>query len=62
MVISVTFGATFFAGNITLAALLVLMGSNYVFKLVVALLDTVPFYALTHYLRRYLRIDSANVF
>ena len=30
--------------------------------LVVALLDTVPFYALTHYLRRYLAIDSAKIF
>jgi uncharacterized integral membrane protein (TIGR00697 family) len=62
MVISVTFGAAFLAGNITVSALLVLMGSNYVFKLIVALLDTVPFYALTHYLRRYLAIDSAKVF
>ncbi len=62
MVISVTFGAAFLAGNITLSALLVLMGSSYVFKLVVALLDTVPFYALTHYLRRYLAIDSAKIF
>jgi len=33
------------------------IGSSYVFKLVVALLDTIPFYAGVHYLAGYLEID-----
>ena len=57
-VISVTFGAAFLAGQYTVAALLVLIGSNYVFKVTVALIDTVPFYIGTHYLKRYLRVDN----
>jgi len=35
----------------------VFIGSGYVFKMCVALLDTVPFYVGTHYLSRYLQID-----
>lgn len=62
MVISVTFGATFLAGDITIAALLVLMGSNYLFKMFVALADTLPFYYLTGRLKRYLEIDNIHVF
>jgi hypothetical protein len=58
----VTFGATFLAGEIGLAAMLVLMGSNYLFKMLVALADTLPFYFLTIRLRRYLHIDSENVY
>ncbi len=62
MVISVTFGATYLAGGISLRALLVLMASNYIFKASVALLDTGPMYLLTHYLRRYLQIDNQKTF
>jgi uncharacterized PurR-regulated membrane protein YhhQ (DUF165 family) len=61
MVISVTFGATFIAGEITVAALLMLMGSNYLFKMCVALADTLPFYLLTAKLRKYLEIDTTLV-
>ena len=61
MVISVTFGAAYFAGSITLAAMLVLMGSNYLFKMTVALADTLPFYYLTGRLKRYLQIDNVHV-
>jgi hypothetical protein len=61
MVITVTFGATFLAGGISLGALLVLMGSNYIFKMLVALIDTVPFYYLTGRLKRYLQIDNVHV-
>ena len=57
-VISVTFGAAFLAGQYTFRAMLVLIGSNYLFKVTVALIDTVPFYVGTHYLKRYLRIDN----
>jgi len=62
MVISVTFGAAFFAGNMTLAALFVLIGSSYVFKMIVALADTIPFYLLTHYLKNWLQIDNETMF
>lgn len=58
VVIGVTFGATFLAGGISLAQLMVLMGSNYLFKFVVALADTVPFYASVHFLRRYLQVKD----
>ena len=44
MVISVTFGASFLAGTMTLPVILALMGSNYLFKLTVALIDTPFFY------------------
>ena len=56
MVISVTFGAAFFRGDIAFNTLLVLIGSNYLFKATVALLDTGPFYLGVHYLRRYLQL------
>lgn len=61
MVIAVTFGAAFFAGHLTLQAMLVLMGSNYLFKMLVALCDTLPFYLLVKYLGRYLQIDNLKV-
>ncbi|UTA46417.1 queuosine precursor transporter [Simiduia sp. 21SJ11W-1] len=57
-VITVTFGAAYLAGGISLNQLLVLMGSNYLFKMVVALADTLPLYAAVHYLRRYLHIKD----
>ena len=40
--------------------LLVFIGSAYVFKLVVALLDTIPFYVGVAYLSRYLKIDPLS--
>ena len=58
MVISVTFGAAFMAGNQTLSTMLILIGSSYLFKVVVALIDTVPFYIATRYLKRYLGVDN----
>jgi len=61
MVISVTFGAAFYRGDITLQALLVLTGSNYLFKAVCALLDTGPFYAGVYALRRYLRVAPGEI-
>ncbi|MEM9171855.1 MAG: queuosine precursor transporter [Pseudomonadota bacterium] len=60
VVISVTFGAQFFAGKMTLAVLLGLMGSNYLFKMLAALIDTLPFYVLTARLRRYLELEPAT--
>lgn len=61
MVISITFGAALLAGDMGLKTLLVLMASNYLFKMVASLVDTLPFYLLVHKLRRYLQIDSENV-
>jgi len=57
MVVTVTFGAAFLRGDIGFSALLVLVGSNYLFKAAVALLDTGPFYLAVHYLRRYLGLE-----
>ena len=56
MVILVTFGAVFLAGNIDLKTLMVLMFSNYLYKVVVAALDTGPFYLAVHWLRKYLQL------
>jgi len=56
MVVTVTFGAAFLAGDIAVPALLTLVGSNYAFKALCALADTMPLYLLVHWLRRYLQI------
>ncbi|HAY46405.1 MAG TPA: hypothetical protein DCY55_08995 [Gammaproteobacteria bacterium] len=56
MVISVTFGALFLAGEMNLKTLLTLMGFNYLFKALVALADTGPFYLAVFYLKRYLKM------
>ena len=60
MVITVTFGAAYLAGSFTLGAMATLMLGSYLFKMVVALLDTVPFYLLTGWLRRYLQIPMVH--
>lgn len=61
MVIAVTFGAQFLAGAMSAGAMLVLMGSNYLFKLCVALADTLPFYAGVHYLAKYLELSEEEL-
>lgn len=61
MVIGVTFGAAFLRGELTLQTLVVLIGSNYLFKATVALLDTGPFYAGVIYLRRYLHLAPGEI-
>ncbi|MEM1142572.1 MAG: queuosine precursor transporter [Pseudomonadota bacterium] len=60
MVVTVTFGAAFLRGDIAVNALLVLIGSNYLFKACVALLDTGPLYLAVYFLRRYLRLAPAE--
>lgn len=57
-VISVTFGAAFLAGKMTLAVLFGLMLSNYLFKLASALLDTPIIYVLVARLRPYLNLQN----
>jgi queuosine precursor transporter len=49
-------------GETVLHALLILILSNYVFKMVSALVDTIPFYIGTHYLARYLHLDPDKEF
>lgn len=61
MVITVTFGAQFIAGAMSMGAMLVLMGSNYLFKLSCALADTLPFYLGVHYLKRYLEFTDEEI-
>ena len=61
-VVSVTFGAAFLAGDFTLKAILVLIGSSYLFKMLSALLDTIPAYILVAKLKHYLQIDNETVF
>lgn len=59
MVIFITFGAAFFAGEKSLAEMLVLIGSGYLFKMMVALIDTLPLYLLVGWLSKWLQIDPA---
>ncbi|MEK9869146.1 MAG: queuosine precursor transporter [Gammaproteobacteria bacterium] len=61
MVITVTFGAQFLAGAISAGAMLVLMGSNYLFKMSVALADTPFFYLGVHYLKGYLELTDEEL-
>ena len=61
VVISVTFGAAFMAGTISLAVMINYMWSNYLFKLTVALLDTPFIYLGVHYLKRYLELSDEEV-
>ena len=47
-------------GYSTTRFLLILIGSNYVFKMVAALLDTIPFYIGSNFLTNYLNIDPIS--
>jgi uncharacterized PurR-regulated membrane protein YhhQ (DUF165 family) len=62
MVISVTFGAAFLAGSMSFGAMLTLMGSNYLFKLIVALLDTPFIYLGVHYLKSFLKLTDEEIY
>lgn len=55
-VILITFGGAWRAGDMTTGAILALIGTGYVFKMLVALLDTIPFYFGAHHLSRWLRL------
>ncbi|MBC8476644.1 MAG: queuosine precursor transporter [Gammaproteobacteria bacterium] len=61
MVIAVTFGAQFLAGAVSLSVMITLMTSNYLFKVLVALLDTIPLYICVHYLRPCLEIPEGEI-
>ena len=55
-VILITFGGVWRAGEMTTGAILALIGTGYVFKVLVAMLDTLPFYFGAHHLSRWLRL------
>lgn len=55
-VIGLTFGAAFLRGEKTMETLVLLVVSNYAFKLASALLDTLPFYLAVRWLRSYLQL------
>ncbi len=55
-VISITFGAKLLDNEMRIKPFFILLGSNYLFKMTVALLDTLPFYFLVYSLRKYLKI------
>ena len=56
MVVTVTFGAVYWRGEMAFNTLLVLVGSNYAFKALSALADTLPLYVLVRWLRGYLEL------
>ena len=62
MVVTVTFGAAYLAGDFTLKAMMVIAASSYLFKMAVALFDTGPFYLCTHYLKQYLMVDNLRTY
>ena len=57
-VITVTFGAAYLAGDMTLGILIGLMFSNYLFKLASAIVDTPIIYFLVARLRPYLKLEA----
>ena len=61
MVISVTFGASYFAGAITLNQMGSLMADNYLFKLTIALCDTPFVYLGVYYLKKYLQFSDEEI-
>jgi len=56
-VVLVTFWASIAAGEVALSQVMAWIGGGYAFKVMVALLDTIPFYLGVGFLSRYLEID-----
>ena len=59
-VVLITFWASILSGEMGLKVVLTFIASGYAFKMLVALVDTVPFYIGSHYLKRYLHIDPTK--
>ncbi len=59
-VICITFGAQYWAGVIKLADMAALIRDNYLFKVTVAAVDTIPFYIGVRLLSPYLRINPTR--
>lgn len=57
MVIGITFGAAFLRGDMKFSSMMELIGSNYLFKMAAALIDTIPIYIAVFFLSRYLHIN-----
>ena len=55
-VILITFGGKWRAGEMAGGAILALIATGYLFKAIIALLDTIPFYIGAHWLARWLRL------
>ena len=60
VVISVTFGAVYLNGDMTIKVIVGLMLSNYLFKMFAALVDTPLIYLLANYLRKYLELEKPS--
>jgi uncharacterized PurR-regulated membrane protein YhhQ (DUF165 family) len=56
-VVLITFWASILSGEMGLEVILSFIGSGYLFKMLVAMADTVPFYIGSRYLKDYLQID-----
>lgn len=56
-VVLITFWASIWSGEITIEVITSLILAGYAFKVVIALLDTIPFYIGSSFLKRYLQID-----
>jgi uncharacterized PurR-regulated membrane protein YhhQ (DUF165 family) len=59
-VVLITFWGAIVAGDMAVAQVMALIGGGYSFKLVVALLDTIPFYLCVGFLSRWLSIDPTE--
>ena len=57
MVVAITFGAAYNRGDMELGTMLGLIRDGYLFKMTVALVDTIPVYVLVAWLSKYLEID-----
>ena len=60
MVVTVTFGAVFYRGEMAFETLMMLVGSNYAFKAIAALIDTIPLYLLVYWLRSFLQLEPGE--
>ena len=56
-VVLITFWASIMAGEVAAPQVFAWIGGGYAFKMVIALLDTIPFYLGVRYLGRYLALD-----
>ncbi len=59
-VVTITFWGSIAAGDVGTAQVLRWIAGGYAFKFAVALLDTLPFYALVGWLSRYLEVDTED--
>lgn len=58
-VVSITFGAAFFRGDMALELIFSIFLGNYSFKMFAAMLDTLPFYLGVHKLKKFLALENS---